>query len=47
MVELNEELRGDATAINLDIPVDNIKRVEVIRGPGSALFGANWMSSAV
>lgn len=38
---LNEDLRGDATVVNLDIPVDNIKRVEVIRGPGSALFGPN------
>lgn len=38
---LNEDMRGDATTVNLDIPVDNIKRVEVIRGPGSALFGAN------
>jgi iron complex outermembrane receptor protein len=24
-----------------DMPVDNIKRVEVVRGPGSALYGAN------
>ena len=38
---LNDELRGDATTVNLDIPVDNIKRIEVIRGPGSALFGDN------
>jgi outer membrane receptor protein involved in Fe transport len=38
---LNEDLSGGATIVNLDIPVDNIKKVEIIRGPGSALFGAN------
>jgi len=38
---LNEDLSGGATVVNLDIPVDNIKKVEIIRGPGSALFGAN------
>lgn len=27
------------TTINLRMPVDNIERIEVIRGPGSALFG--------
>jgi iron complex outermembrane receptor protein len=38
---LNEEINGGATGVNLDIPVENLKRVEIIRGPGSALFGAN------
>ncbi len=38
---LNEEITGGATQLNLDIPVDNIEQLEVIRGPGSALFGAN------
>jgi iron complex outermembrane receptor protein len=38
---LNEDVNGGATFVNLDIPVDNIKKVEIIRGPGSALYGAN------
>ncbi|HEY3119930.1 MAG TPA: TonB-dependent receptor [Vicinamibacteria bacterium] len=38
---LNEDVNGGATFVNLDIPVDNIKKIEIIRGPGSALFGAN------
>ncbi|MCH7749770.1 MAG: TonB-dependent receptor, partial [Acidobacteria bacterium] len=38
---LNDEATGGASQINLDIVVDNIERVEIIRGPGSALFGAN------
>src|SRR5207344_1888406 len=32
---------GGATVTNLDIPVHNLKQIEVIRGPGSALFGTN------
>lgn len=38
---LNEEFYGGATMINLEIPMYNVKRVEIIRGPGSALFGAD------
>ena len=38
---LNEEINGGATFINLTLPMMHVKRVEIIRGPGSALFGAN------
>ena len=31
---LNDEATGGASQINLDIVVDNIERVEIIRGPG-------------
>jgi iron complex outermembrane receptor protein len=38
-LRLNENLTGGATAVNLDIPVENIKRIEITRGPGSVLHG--------
>src|SRR5438128_3277104 len=38
---LNEHIFGGATVVNQEIPLYNIKQIEVIRGPGSALFGAN------
>jgi iron complex outermembrane receptor protein len=39
---LNESYTGSAFA-NLfhDLPVENIKQIEIIKGPGSALYGAN------
>jgi iron complex outermembrane receptor protein len=37
--KLNENVTGGATAVNLDIPVDNVKKIEVVRGPGSVLHG--------
>lgn len=38
---LNESIFGGATVVNQDIPLYNVKQIEIIRGPGSALFGAN------
>jgi iron complex outermembrane receptor protein len=39
---LNDARSGSATFQFLDsLPVDNIARIEVVRGPGSALYGAN------
>jgi iron complex outermembrane receptor protein len=39
---LNEPEKGSAMNAFIDtLPVENIKRIEVIKGPGSALYGAN------
>ncbi len=39
---LNKNFTGSALFhIAADLPVENIKRVEIVRGPGSALYGAN------
>lgn len=38
---LNDLYTGGASLLNRMIPVENIKQVEIIRGPGSALYGSN------
>ncbi len=38
---------GSIAPSYLPVPVDNIKQVEVIRGPGSALYGANAFAAVV
>ena len=38
---MNELFTGGATIVNLDIPLYNIKQVEIIRGPGSAIYGSS------
>lgn len=45
---LNESYTGSALAnIYNDLAVENIKQVEVIRGPGSALYGANAFAAVI
>ena len=38
-MRLNESIFGGATAVNLDFAVDNVKRIEIMRGPGAVTFG--------
>jgi iron complex outermembrane receptor protein len=45
---LNESYTGSALAnVFNDLPVENIKQIEVVRGPGSALYGANGFVAVV
>ena len=44
---LNDNIYGGATVANLEIPVYNLKQIEVIRGPGSALFGTNAFAGVI
>ena len=44
---LNDPLTGGATEFYADLPLQNIRRIEVLRGPASALYGANAFVSAV
>ncbi len=44
---VNDPWRGGATWNFDDLPVENIKRIEIIRGPGSALYGHNAFLAVV
>lgn len=46
-MEVNIELFGEPFWLALPITINDIKRIEVIRGPGSALYGANAFSGVV
>lgn len=45
-VPLNQLLQGDRGPNN-DLPVEFIKRVEVVRGPGSAIYGADAFAGVI
>jgi iron complex outermembrane receptor protein len=44
---INDPWRGGAMWNFDDLPVENIKKIEVIRGPGSALYGRNAFLAVV
>jgi outer membrane receptor protein involved in Fe transport len=44
---LNEDIGGGATAVNFDVPIGNLRKVEVLRGPGSALFGEGALAAVI
>lgn len=44
---INEEHDGGATVVRRIIPITNIERVEVIRGPGSSAYGSNAFNAVV
>ncbi|MHC4453697.1 MAG: TonB-dependent receptor plug domain-containing protein [Planctomycetota bacterium] len=44
---INDVWRGGAMWNFDDLPVENVKRIEIIRGPGSALYGQNAFLAVV
>nr|ABD75800.1 putative outer membrane protein [uncultured bacterium] len=44
---LNDPFTGGATEFYEDLPLSNVQRIEVIRGPASSLYGANAFVSVI
>jgi len=44
---IDDPLFGGGTPLNLSLPVSNVKRIEVLRGAGSALFGSGALAGVV
>ncbi|MCP4400721.1 MAG: TonB-dependent receptor [bacterium] len=44
---LNDPITGGATSAYDDLPLKNVSRIEIIRGPASALYGANAFVSVI
>jgi len=44
---LDEPVTGGSTSVNLDMPVADLERLELLRGPASALYGSGAMAGVV
>lgn len=44
---LDEPLTGGATSINLDLPIEDVERLELLQGPASSLYGSGAMAGVV
>jgi len=44
---LTNAYSGDRGLVSADMPLENIARIEIIRGPGSALYGADAFSGVI
>ncbi len=44
---LNDPITGGAVSFSPDYPLDRVKQIEIIRGPGSALYGANAFAALI
>jgi outer membrane receptor for ferrienterochelin and colicins len=44
---LNEEVLGGAGSVNLDVPVDHVRQVELLRGPAAALYGSAALAGVI
>jgi outer membrane receptor protein involved in Fe transport len=44
---LNDAISGGATALNLGVPVNHIKKLEVLRGPATLLYGGGALAAVV
>lgn len=44
---VNEDLEGSGTVVFGDLALDNVERIEIIRGPGSALYGTNAFAGVI
>lgn len=44
---INNDISGSAQLFNGRVPLENVDRVEFIRGPGSAIYGTNAVSGVI
>jgi iron complex outermembrane receptor protein len=46
-IPINEHVEGAGTIIFGEMPLDNISRIEILRGPGSSLYGGNAFAGVI